>query len=358
MAMAISRGGGFRPSLSAAILTAALWLGTAALPAGSPALQNTPNFDRMVRQQAETDRTWRAASAGFMRMEKIVYRSRAGDMDIPAFVFRPLKSRGAKTQPALVWVHENIRGHLYEHYIPYVRSATAQGYVVIAPEYRGSIGYGKAFYDAIDYGGTEVDDVVTAASVLTARYPQVDPARIGIVGWSHGGLIAMLSVFRNPATFKAAAAIVPVTNLIYRLSEKGAEQRELIDPQNRLGGPPSERPQVYRDRSPLFQIDALRIPLLVNVAANDSDVRIEESQPLVDALRERKPLLAEVKVYEKPMGGHTFDRRVNPRTWQPENTPEQRDSWNRVWSFFGAHLEPAGHATPSAPQATRASSVR
>ena len=50
-------------------------------------------------------------------------------------------------------MHENIRGHLYEHYIPYIREATAKGYIVIAPEYRGSIGYGKAFYDAIDYGG-------------------------------------------------------------------------------------------------------------------------------------------------------------------------------------------------------------
>ena len=93
-----------------------------------------------------------------MRMEKISYRSRAGDIDIPAFVFQPLKLRGAKGHPAIVWVHENIRGHLYEHYIPYIREATAKGYIVIAPEYRGSIGYGKAFYDAIDYGGHEVDD--------------------------------------------------------------------------------------------------------------------------------------------------------------------------------------------------------
>src|SRR5262245_18362695 len=121
------------------------------------AVQNSAEFNRMVRQQAETDRTWRMASAGFMRMDKIVFRSGAGDLDIPACVFRPLISRGPKTQPALVCVHENTRGHLYEHYIPYIRSAIARGYVVIAPEYRGSIGYGKALYDAIDYGGTAVD---------------------------------------------------------------------------------------------------------------------------------------------------------------------------------------------------------
>src|SRR4029077_2865151 len=143
----------------------------------------TPDFDRQLQEQAETDKTWHDASAGVMQMEKITYRSRAGDMEIPAFVFQPLKLRGAKGHPALVWVHENIRGHLYEHYIPYIREATSKGYIVIAPEYRGSIGYGKTFFEAIDYGGAEVDDVVTAVEVLKSKYNAVDPARIGIIGW-------------------------------------------------------------------------------------------------------------------------------------------------------------------------------
>ena len=156
------------------------------------------DFQREIRQQAATDRVWRAASEGYMRIEKISYRSSAGDLDVPAFVFRPLGSAASASQPALVWVHEDIRGHLYEHYIPYIREAVARGYVVIAPEYRGSIGYGEKFYDAIDYGGAEVDDVVEAVDVLKTRYPQVDGRRVGIIGWSHGGMITMLSVFRNP----------------------------------------------------------------------------------------------------------------------------------------------------------------
>ena len=298
-----------------------------------------PDFERARRQQARTDETWRAASEGVMRMEKITYRSRAGDLDIPAFVFQPLLDAARGSRPALVWVHEDIRGHLYEHYIPYIREATARGYVVIAPEYRGSIGYGQAFYDAIDYGGREVDDVVTAVDVLRSRYRQVDRSRIGIIGWSHGGLIALLSIFRNPRTFDAAAAIVPVANLLERLDRKGVEkQRALIDPANRFGGPPSEQPEVYRDRSPLFQIDRLRIPLLVHVARNDEDVNIEEDMPLVEALRAEKPQFAVTKVYDHPVGGHTFDRRVNMRTWEPENNPEQRDSWARIWRFLERSL--------------------
>src|SRR2546425_13245164 len=155
-----------------AVIFLALSLGSNTVRGQNP--QNPPrqpDFERQLQQQTETDKTWRAASDGVMQMEKITYRSSVGDLDIPAYVFQPLTLRGAKGHPAIVWVHENIRGHLYEHYIPYIREATARGYVVIAPEYRGSIGYGKAFYDTIDYGGNEVDDVVTAVDVLRAKYP-------------------------------------------------------------------------------------------------------------------------------------------------------------------------------------------
>jgi dipeptidyl aminopeptidase/acylaminoacyl peptidase len=297
-----------------------------------------PDFSQMRRDQEATDRAWRTASEGYMKMDKITYRSRSGDLDVPAFVFQPLTPSDPRTRPALVWVHENIRGHLYEHYIPYVRTATSRGYVVFAPEYRGSIGYGKPFYDAIDYGGAEVDDVVTAASVLATRYPEVDPSRIGIIGWSHGGMITLLAVLRDPLVFRSAVAIVPVVNLFQRLAWKGDSQRQAFDPRNRFGGPPSDRHAIYKDRSPLFQVDRLQIPLLVHIAENDEDVNIEEGMQLIDALRARKPALADTKVYKSPVGGHVFDRLIEPNTWEPQNTPEQRDSWNRVWMFFERHL--------------------
>jgi dipeptidyl aminopeptidase/acylaminoacyl peptidase len=303
-------------------------------PQGRP-----PDFAQMLRQQAETDSAWRKASAGYMAMEKITYRSRVGDLEIPAFVFLPLQTGAAGSHPALVWVHENIRGHLYEHYVPYVRQATARGYVVIAPEYRGSIGYGQKLYDAIDYGGAEVDDVVTAAGVLALRFPVVNARRIGIIGWSHGGMIALLSIFRNPRTFAAGVAIVPVTNLFQRLAYKGVEEhRALIDPNNRFGGTPAQQPSVYRDRSPLFHVDRLRVPLRVHIADNDQDVNIEEGMQLVDALRARQPDLSESEVFQSPPGGHLFDRQVDLKTYQPDNTQAQRESWDKVWSFLDRHL--------------------
>src|SRR4029077_9953012 len=140
--------------------------------------------------------------------------------------------------------------------------------------------------DAIDYGGAEVDDVVTAVDVLRTRYPEVDCHRVGIIGWSRGGMISMLSLFRNPLLFRAAAAIVPVTNLLDRVERKGVEkQLALIDPGHRVfAGPPEARPDIYKERSPLFQVDKLRIPLLVHVAKNDQDVEFEEELPMTEAL--------------------------------------------------------------------------
>ena len=95
-------------------------------------------------------------------------------------------------------------------------------------------------------------------------------------------------------------------------------------------------------------MNVARNPLFVAVTKNDDDVNIEEDMQLVDALRSRKSALAETMVYDNPPGGHTFDRRVDPKTWQPENTREQRDSWNRVWTFLDWNLDPFHDSATSA----------
>ena len=88
----------------------------------------------------------------------------------------------------------------------------------------------------------------------------------------------------------------------------------------------------------LYQMVSQLTGVAAHVVRNDEDVSIEEDLPLIDALRSRKPELADTKVYDRPLGGHLFDRRVDKATWLPENTPEQRDSWGRVWRFFQSAL--------------------
>jgi dienelactone hydrolase len=302
------------------------------------------DFKRDMDAKAETDRRYAEASRGVMDFQKVTYRSSVGDIDVPAYLFQPLAKRGDRGHAAMVWVHGGVHGDWGIGMFPFVRDAVERGYVVICPEYRGSTGYGEQHHNAIDYGGYEIDDVMSATRFLETL-PHVDRDRLGIMGWSHGGYITLFSVFRERTPFQAAAAMVPVTNLIFRLSYKGPAYQRGFSTQSRVRGLPFEKRDLYVERSPLYHVDKLGTPLLVHVATNDTDVNFVEDQQIIDALRSRKPDLAETRVYVDPPpgtagGGHTFNRRVNMRTLERHDSPEQRDSWNRVWTFFEWHLRP------------------
>ncbi len=79
-----------------------------------------------------------------------------------------------------------------------VRELIDQGYTVVAPDYRGSTGYGQGFSRAIDYGGREIDDVYAAREWMLEAYSFLDPKRVGIIGWSHGGYITLMNIFQHP----------------------------------------------------------------------------------------------------------------------------------------------------------------
>jgi dipeptidyl aminopeptidase/acylaminoacyl peptidase len=302
------------------------------------------DFAAQIRRKARTDSIYTARSRGVMEFQKITYKSSVDGMTIPAYVFSPLTKRGARGHAAMVWVHGGVHGDWTESMLPFVKEAVQRGYVIITPDYRGSTGHGAAHYNAIDYGGKELDDVLTAVDYLKTL-PHVDPARIGIMGWSHGGFITTHLLFRDQHPFRAGAAMVPVTNLVFRLSYKGPGYQRSFSTQDALRGLPFEKPDEYIKRSPLYSVDKLKVPIIVHVATNDTDVNFVEDQQMVDALRARKPDLAETKIYVDPPvgaagGGHTFNRRVNAETLERNDSPEQIDSWNRVWTFFDWWLRP------------------
>ena len=302
------------------------------------------DFKSDMDDKKAMDERYAKASQGVMDFQKITYRSSVGDMDIPAYLFQPIKKRGPKGHAAMVWVHGGVHGNWGINMFPFVKDAVERGYVVICPEYRGSTGYGEAHHLAIDYGVYEVDDTMSAVEYLKTL-PHVDQDRLGIMGWSHGGYITLLSVFREKHPFKAAAAMVPVTNLVFRLSYKGPSYARQFSTQARIKGLPFEKRDLYIERSPLYHVDKLGVPLLVHVATNDTDVNFVEDQQIVDALRSRKPDLAETRIYVDPVPGpasvgHTFNRRVNMKTLERDDSPDQRDSWNRTWTFFEWNLRP------------------
>ena len=310
-------------------------------PADLPGCGNS--CDAQTRQRLEIDSTFEARAKGVMEFRKVTYTSRIDGLEIPAYLFAPLVKAPGK-HAALVWVHGGVHSNWTVSMWPFVKDAVDRGYVVITPNYRGSTGYGDAFHRKIDYGGMEVDDALSSVDYLKT-VPFVDMDRLGIMGWSHGGFITAHNLFRDNQPFRAGAAIVPVTNLIFRLSDHGPGYQRDYAAEEGIQGLPHEKIEEYIKRSPVFQVEHLKVPMLVHVATNDCDVFFRENQQFVYTLRALKPELAETKIYVNPPQGaggcgHTFSRRVNADGTARDDSPEQIDSWNRTWTFFKWNLRP------------------
>ena len=168
------------------------------------------NYEQQMAGKARTDSIFAARAKGVLKFSKITYKSQAGGMTIPAYLFEPLTPKGPRQHAAMVWVHGGVHGNMDQNYWPFIREAVERGYAIITPDYRGSTGFGKEHHNAIDYGGMEVDDVESAADVLKGL-PYVNPNRLGVMGWSHGGYITALLLTREAqgTPFKSGAAIVP-----------------------------------------------------------------------------------------------------------------------------------------------------
>jgi len=309
-----------------------------------PEDQPQADFERQITQRQRGDSIMAYRAKGVLDFSIVSYKSSADGMEIPAYLFQPLQKRGPRGHAAMIWVHGGVHGNWGTSMWPFVVEAVQRGYVIITPQYRGSTGYGAAHFNAIDYGGKELDDVASAADYLKTL-PYVDPDRLGIMGWSHGGFITAHLLFRDVHPFKGGAAIVPVTNLVFRLSYKGPRYQRDYAPQPGIGGLPFEKPDEYIKRSPLYHVENLKVPILVHVATNDQDVNYVEDQQLVWKLRALKPDLAETKIYVDPAPwgpsvGHAFSRRVDPNTLERVDSPEQIDSWNRTWVFLEWILRP------------------
>ncbi|MDQ8162036.1 MAG: prolyl oligopeptidase family serine peptidase [Gemmatimonadota bacterium] len=301
------------------------------------------NCDRQIRDRQGVDSAYAARAKGVMDFSVVSYKSRVDGLEIPAYLFAPLTKKAAG-HAALVWVHGGVHSNWGLSMWPFVRDAVARGYVVITPNYRGSTGYGDVFHRKIDYGGMEVDDALSAVDYLkTVGY--VDMDRLGMMGWSHGGFITAHNLFRDDQPFRAGAAMVPVTNLFFRLSDHGPSYQRDYAAEEGIQGLPFEKVEEYIKRSPVFQTENLKVPMLVHVATNDCDVFFREDQQFVYTLRALKPDLAETKIYVNPPQGaggcgHTFNRRVTASSMERDDTPEQIDSWNRTWTFFEWNLRP------------------
>jgi dipeptidyl aminopeptidase/acylaminoacyl peptidase len=224
-----------------------------------------------------------------------------------SYIFIPKKIDYHQKYPLLVFPHGGVHSNFSTYYTHIVRELMAQGYVVIAPEYRGSTGYGRDMYEKIDYGGLEVEDAFEAKNYMLENYDFIDKDRVGILGWSHGGLITLMNLFNHPKDYKVGYAGVPVSDLIARMGYSTDSYRELYSVSYHIGKTAREDIQEYRKRSPAWNAEKLQTPLLIHTNTIDDDVYVLEVEHLIKSLKAAGKKF-EYKIFQDAPGGHSFDR--------------------------------------------------
>ena len=246
-------------------------------------------------------------------------------------VFIPKDLDRKAKQPLLLFPHGGVHSHLTPNYVPILRELMQEGYVVAAPEYRGSTGFGRAFYEAIDYGGLEIEDTDAVRRFMLARYAFLDAARVGIIGWSHGGLHALMSIFEHPKAWAVAYAGVPVSDLVARMGYKTQGYRDLYSADYHIGKSAYEDVEEYRRRSPSWNAEKYQgTPLLIHTNTSDEDVNVLEVERMVQALKAAGKTGFEYKIYRDAPGGHSFNRL---------DTEAARTSRREIYAFLARYLK-------------------
>lgn len=253
------------------------------------------------------------------------YPSRDGKWTISALVYVPYNMARSGQNAAVVYVHGGPASQSVNSFSRIIQHLVNQGYMVIAPNYRGSTGYGKEFQHAnlFDMGGGDLQDVLAAADFIK-QTGYLDPKKLVLMGGSYGGYLTMMGVTKAPDVWAAGVPIVPFVNWFTEIANEDPvlQQSDLA-----TMGDPEKNKELFHDRSPIFFVDQIKAPLLLLAGGNDPRCPKEEAQQVVDAVKKRGGV-AEYKVYENE--GHGFARVEN-----------LIDAYKRVSEFLKARVPPA-----------------
>jgi len=265
---------------------------------------------------------------GRLPASRLVHYRSVDGTTISAFVWLPFNLKRDGHAPGIVYPHGGPTGQTVDRFDRTALALASRGYVVIAPNPRGSTGYGRAFQDANikDLGGGDLEDEVAAKRFIVAT-GYVDPRKVGITGGSYGGYMTLMAVGKTPTEWAAAVEQYGIIDWAHMYVTEGptlqAYQRGLL-------GTPQANPDVYAATSPLTFIHQERAPLLV--LQGDNDMRVPRSQAeQVVALLKADGRTVDVHFYANE--GHGFVKREN-----------QIDALTRLVGWFDTHLKDAhGH---------------
>jgi dipeptidyl aminopeptidase/acylaminoacyl peptidase len=259
--------------------------------------------------KAQTSEQLTHALVGGLRANDMVepylvhYPSRDGKWTISAFAYIPNNIKRNGKYPAIVYIHGGPTGQYVNSFNRRVQYLVNQGYLVIAPNFRGSTGYGKEFMKGNyrDEGGGDLADVVDAVEWIS-KSGFVDKKKLVSMGGSYGGYLTMMAVTKDPDLWGAGVAMVPYVNWFTELATEDPAIRAY---DISIMGDPVENKALYEDRSPINFIDRIKAPILLIAGGNDVRDRSNESQQVADAIKKRGGIV-QLKIYQGE--GHQFGR--------------------------------------------------
>ena len=258
-------------------------------------------------------------------MKPVSYRSRDG-LTINGYLTLP-KGQAPGRLPVVVNPHGGPWVRDTWGYDPEVQFLANRGYAVFQPNYRGSTGYGRSFWEAsFKQWGQAMQDDVTDGVRWLIQEGIADPKRIAIYGGSYGGYCTLAGITFTPELYAAAVDYVGVSNLFTFMNTVPPYWKPFQQMMYEMVGDPEKDKAMMTARSPVFHVDQIRTPLFIAQGANDPRVNKAESDQMVAALEKRG---VAVEYMVKDNEGHGF-----------QNEENRLEFYQAMESFLAKHLTP------------------
>ena len=241
-------------------------------------------------------------------MQPIKYTSRDG-LTIHGYLTLPV-GKEQKNLPIIINPHGGPWVRDSWGYNPEIQLLASRGYGVMQMNYRGSTGYGKAFFKASfkQWGRKMQDDISDGVQWLIDE-GIADPSRVAIYGGSYGGYATLAGVTFTPELYCCAVDYVGVSNLFTFMNTIPPYWKPYLDMMYQMVGDPEKDKEQMRAASPVFHVDRIKAPLFVVQGANDPRVNIDESDQIVKSLRSRGVDVPYLVKYDEGHGFHNEENR-------------------------------------------------
>ena len=245
--------------------------------------------------------------AELAEMNPITYAARDG-LTIHGYLTLPVGAE-AKNLPLVVNPHGGPWARDRWGFNPEVQFLANRGYAVLQTNFRGSTGYGRAFWEASfrQWGLSMQDDISDGVNYLVEQ-GTVDPKRVAIYGGSYGGYATLAGLAFTPDLYACGVDYVGVSNLFTFLQTIPPYWKPMLEMMYEMVGNPEELKEQFEQTSPALQADKIKAPLLIAQGAKDPRVNVAESDQIVEALRQRG---VEVAYLVKENEGHGFHNEEN-----------------------------------------------